>query len=339
MPQTFRLATYNLENLGDSPALTERVAALRPRLVALEADVLCLQEVNAGRRRPRSRRELTALDALVADTPYAGFHRAWTRDARGKGALDIHNLVVLSRFPIVASQQVRHGLVAPPFYRPATAEPPARTSSAIGWDRPLLHVGIDVGEKRTLHVLNLHLRAPLAAFVSGQKDTPLSWRSVGGWAEGFFLAGIKRTGQALEARLLVDRLLEEDPDALIVVCGDFNADRWEMPLRILLGEPGDTGNAGLDRHALAALEDRLAPERRYSLIHAGRRLMLDHILASRALARRCRSVEVVNDGLPDEAVPPEPARRYAGSYHAPVTAAFEMVDPATRTRTPAAGAS
>jgi endonuclease/exonuclease/phosphatase family metal-dependent hydrolase len=327
MLQGLRLATYNLENLDDSshaPALSERIAALAPRLAALDADVLCLQEVNSRRRHPRGHRELTALDALVVDTPYAGFHRAWTRDRRGKGALDIHNLVVLSRFPIIACEQFQNDLVRQPFYRPATAEPPAKSSSAIGWDRPLLHVGIDIGQQRPLHVVNLHLRAPLAAFVSGQKETSLSWRSVGGWAEGFFLASMKRTGQALEARLLVDRLLEQDPDAIIAVCGDFNADRREMPLRILMGEPDDTGNARLAPHALAALEDRVASERRFSVIHAGRRLMLDHILASRALARRCRSVDVLNDGLPDEAVPPEPARRYAGSYHAPVTAVFEI---------------
>jgi endonuclease/exonuclease/phosphatase family metal-dependent hydrolase len=326
MPQTLRLATYNLESLDEAveaPAFADRIAALAPRLAEADADVLCLQEVNARRPRPRGQRTLTALDALFAGTPYAGFHRAWTRDPRGKGALDVHNLAVLSRFPITAIEQVRHDLVRPPFYRPATAEPPAQASAAVGWDRPFLHVAIDAGLARPLHVVNLHLRAPLAAVIAGQKETPLSWRSVGGWAEGFFLASIKRSGQALEARLLADRLLELDPEAAIAVCGDFNAERHEMPTRILLGEARDTGNPRLAGHALVALEDRVPADRRFSVIHGGRRLMLDHILASPGLVRRCRSAAVLNDGLPDEDVPPELVRRYAGSYHAPVVVTFE----------------
>jgi len=48
---TFRIATFNLENLGDGANderdLAFRIEALRPQLMRLEADVLCLQEVNA----------------------------------------------------------------------------------------------------------------------------------------------------------------------------------------------------------------------------------------------------------------------------------------------------
>ena len=49
-----RLATFNLENLDTSSRgvpLDERCRVLRPQLVALDADVLCLQEVSAHARR------------------------------------------------------------------------------------------------------------------------------------------------------------------------------------------------------------------------------------------------------------------------------------------------
>ncbi len=45
-----RIAAFNLENLDDrpdlDPPLDERIALLRPQLLRLAADVLCLQEVN-----------------------------------------------------------------------------------------------------------------------------------------------------------------------------------------------------------------------------------------------------------------------------------------------------
>ncbi len=45
-----RIASFNLENLDDrpgaSPTLADRIAVMRPQLVRLRADVLCLQEVN-----------------------------------------------------------------------------------------------------------------------------------------------------------------------------------------------------------------------------------------------------------------------------------------------------
>jgi len=63
-----RIATFNVENL-DEPrrhgvSLDERIAVLRPQLLALRADVLCLQEVNAQDRRD-PQHALRALDRLL----------------------------------------------------------------------------------------------------------------------------------------------------------------------------------------------------------------------------------------------------------------------------------
>lgn len=50
MPTKLRIATFNLENLddkpGQKPTLDERIALMRPQLLRLNADMLCLQEVN-----------------------------------------------------------------------------------------------------------------------------------------------------------------------------------------------------------------------------------------------------------------------------------------------------
>jgi hypothetical protein len=173
-------------------------------------------------------------------------------------------------------------------------------------------------------VLNLHLRAPLAAFVPGQKLGHFAWKTVPGWAEGFFLAAIKRTGQALEARLAIDRLFDDDADALVALCGDMNAELREMPLRILRGEEEDTGNGALAGRVMIPLE-RAAPEsRRYSVMHGGQPSMLDHLLVSRALLRHFREVEIHNEALGDELAGYTMVQRSPESYHAPVVASFDL---------------
>ena len=125
MQKPLRIATFNLENLDDcpgkSPSIDDRIAVLRPQLLRLEADILCLQEVNAQSSAKGHAREMRALDRLLKGTPYAGFYRALTQGRHHPGPADVHNLVILSRAPITAHGQVWHDLVPPPLYRPVTA--------------------------------------------------------------------------------------------------------------------------------------------------------------------------------------------------------------------------
>lgn len=133
MPQPLRIATFNLESLDDrpdvEPPLAARIAVLRPQLLRLKADVLCLQEVNGQRPTGGGPRQLLALERLLAETPYAGFHLISSSRVSGpdseaeRGADAVHNLVILSRTPIVAREELRHHLVEPPAYRPKTARP------------------------------------------------------------------------------------------------------------------------------------------------------------------------------------------------------------------------
>jgi endonuclease/exonuclease/phosphatase family metal-dependent hydrolase len=323
--QAIRIATFNLESL-DNDALTLRIAGLWPALDRLRADILCLQEVNGQRASGGRERRLTALSALIADTRYAAYQMVSTLTVEGHPA-ERHNLVILSRLPLLSRAQIRHDIVERPLYRPVTASPRSDRPEPIEWERPLLHAEIAVGTT-SLHVINLHLRAPLAAPVAGQKLAPFSWRTVGGWAEGFFLAGVKRAGQALEARLLTERLLDADPDALVVVAGDLNADIYEVPLRILRAEPGDVGNATISSRALFPVEDLIPPAQRFTVLHHGRRLMLDHLLVSAKLRTYLTRAESLNQGLADEAESSE-HDAVGGSFHAPLLAEFVLpVSPA-----------
>lgn len=325
MTDTLTLATFNLENLddgpGQSPPLAERIDVLRPQLVRTQADILFLQEVNG--QPAKAPRTLAALDALLADTPFATFQRAVTESPHG-GPMDKQNLVILSRWPIAERRQLWHEQVPPPHYRPVTAVPAATETQALNWDRPLLYARIELPSGQPVHAINLHLRAPLAAAIAGQKSGPFAWKSTAGWAEGFFLAAVKRAGQAFEARLLADALFDGDPQAMIAVCGDFNAETAEMPTRILMASDEDTGNSALTERNLLAVEVAVPAGRRYSVIHAGRPLLLDHMLVSRSLLRGLRSAEIHNEGLVDELIDYANAGSSPESHHAPVVVEFDM---------------
>jgi endonuclease/exonuclease/phosphatase family metal-dependent hydrolase len=324
-----RIASFNLENLSADPSAAagpaERHTILRPQLQRLKADILCLQEVDGWRGRGDESRTLATLDALLKETEYAGFHRAHSRSAKSEEPRDRQNLVILSRWPIVATAQYMNDFVPPPHYSYVTAAPPL-TGAPIVWDRPILEARIALPHDRILTVINMHLKAPLASFVPGQKSGAFTWKTVGGWAEGYFLATMKRTGQALEARLLAERIFDADPGALLAVCGDFNAEERDAAFRILAGDTEDTGNGRLTERELIALEHTLPDHRRFTVIHAGQKRMLDHILVSRSLLRHFRALEVHNEALGDEVIASTMVESSPESYHAPVLAIFDVAE-------------
>ena len=97
MALMLRIATFNLENLddkpGQKPTLDERIALMRPQLVRLNADILCLQEVN-GQEAPQQPRRLLALERLLEGTPYAGYQKVSTTTADGK---EVYNEALVSQ--------------------------------------------------------------------------------------------------------------------------------------------------------------------------------------------------------------------------------------------------
>jgi len=229
----------------------------------------------------------------------------------------VHNLVTVSRYRIVSQRQVRHDYVAAPVSAPIPGGPAY-------FDRPLLQTDIELPSGEILTVINVHLRAPLASPIPGEKVSAFEWRSVEGWAEGFYVSMLKQLGQALELRLLVEALLTVNPARLLVVAGDFNCDEHAAALRLVRAAEEDVGASGLADHGLVLLDRYLPEDRRWSVLHAGRPVMLDHILASTSLYGQFRQLEVHNETLADEAVGFGKSLRSAGSYHAPVVAEFAL---------------
>src|SRR3712207_1088970 len=100
MARRLRVATFNLENLDDTadpkePSLATRIGVLRPQLLRLDADILCLQEVH-GQEIEGQPRQLLALRQLIEDTPYKSFDCVSTMLADRSQVYDVRNLVILS---------------------------------------------------------------------------------------------------------------------------------------------------------------------------------------------------------------------------------------------------
>lgn len=322
-----RLATFNIESFGDDrfrpERLEPRIRALRPKLLELEADILCLQEVNAQRLPGISERKFLALDALLAGTPYETFHATATTRPDAPSPGDRHNMVVLSRFPVLESRIHHEAAMHVPLWQPDHASPALEAPQPLSFDRPVLELQLDIGSAAPLHLFVVHLRAPIAAPIPGGKTASKVWKNVPAWAEGYFLASLKRAVQALDLRLKIDGLFDRYPEPLIAVAGDFNATADSTALRMLLADPDDTGNPDLAGRRLHQLDAALPPELRRTVIHKGRGQALDHILASPALFRRIRDIEVFNEDLADEVLD-EGTSAEAGSFHAAVLARFEV---------------
>jgi endonuclease/exonuclease/phosphatase family metal-dependent hydrolase len=317
-----RIATFNLENWDDlavPPTLATRVELMQPALVRLRADVLSLQEVNS-QPDPAGGRDLRALDALLAGTPYETYERVVTADAAGQ-PFQLRNQVILSRFPVVAQSQIHDSSLAPS-YRRVTALPPDTAASRIDWERPIQTATLDLGGGRVLHVLNLHLKSKLPTDIPGQKLNQFTWRTAAAAAEGSFLSSMKRVGQALELRLLIEQLFDADEHALIAVCGDFNSDINDVPVTAIRGDVAETANPALATRVLVACERSIPEPARFSLIHNGRGEMIDHILVSRALLAGYQTTQVDNELLHDESIAFATDVLYPESDHAAVVASF-----------------
>ncbi|MFN8524134.1 MAG: endonuclease/exonuclease/phosphatase family protein [Chloroflexota bacterium] len=326
MVTTVRIATFNMENLTDGPderpPLAARIAVMKPQLTRLNADVLCLQEIIGTATPPPD--HLVALDTMLAGTQYAGYNRVFTAGSGNTSGHPDQRCVILSRFPITSSDQLKNKLAKAPRYQKVTAQPPAASAENVAWERPILYAKVTLPGGKTLHTITVHLKSKIPTDIAGQKVNRFVWKSAAAWAEGSFISSMKRVGQALEVRILVDQIFDAEPDAFIVVCGDFNADLDDVPLAAIRGDVENNGNKELAGRVLVPCEKTIPEPARYSLFHHGRGEMIDHLLISRPLLAFYRHVEIHNEVLHDESVANADDPQFPESDHAPVVAELAL---------------
>ncbi len=325
-----RIATFNIENLdttADSrnPPLADRIPTLRSTLNRINADILCLQEVH-GQELPdhtstNPKRNLGALDQVIQGTAYENFHRAFTKTSGVP--YDKRNLVILSRHPIAEEDQFRNDHIDKLKYNKVTEVPADPEAETLTWERPILQAQISHPDLGTIHVINLHMKSRLASNIKGQKDG-FAWKSASGWAEGYFLSSIKRVGQALETRVLIDKIFEDEPNANIVVCGDFNAEPGEVPVEAIQGRVENTNNPKLGSQVLVPCSRAIPDTVRFSHLHHGHGNLLDHMLISKSLLPYFQEAVIFNETLHDESLPFQFDTLYPESDHAPFVAEFKV---------------
>jgi len=243
-------------------------------------------------------------------------------------AYDKRNLVVVSRFDLSDTKQYRNDLVDELQYKRVTARPKEDQAKEISFGRPILHTQAHIKPGFVIHLINLHLKSRIPTDIPGQQHPTKDyiWKSAYGWAEGYFLSAIKRVGQALETRILVDRIFDENAEAKIVVCGDFNAHPDEVPVEAISGRTENTSNPELLGRVLASCEYTIPESARFTYLHQGQKRLLDHMLISRSMLQYYRKAEIHNETLHDEGLAFAYDTKFPESDHAPFIAEFKIPD-------------
>ncbi|MEL7313307.1 MAG: endonuclease, partial [Pseudomonadota bacterium] len=175
-----------------------------------------------------------------------------------------------------------------------------------------------------LHALNVHFKSKRPTRVAGEGPTDFKWASAAGWAEGFYLSSLKRVGQALETRVFIDTLFDDDPDAMVVIGGDLNAETEEVPMQAIVGDVGDTGNPALNNRIMYPLEHTVPESSRFTLYHRGQKNLLDHLLVSQGLLAHYETTEIHNELVRDETTAFAFDTKFPASDHAPIVASFDV---------------
>lgn len=328
MSQTIRIATFNVENLDEEkpnirkPSLEERIKLMQPQLERLNADIIFFQEIHAQKLSDQADDfEFTALKKLLKGTRYENFQIAPKLPEEKHLVNRLRNLVVVSRFEIVETKQYKHDFIEAPVYKKVTAVP-AEEAKKITWERPITYSKIKLPNQQVLHCLNLHLKSKNPTNIDGQKVNTYTWKTAYGWAEGYFISSMKRVGQALETRRIVDDIMDSNDNPLILVCGDLNADSGDVPVKAILGEVESTGNGDLADRVMVPCQKTVPESSRYTLWHHGKGEMIDHLMVSRNMLQYYKGTEIHNETLPDESIAFAYDTKYPESDHAPVVAEF-----------------
>lgn len=295
------VATLNVENLSVRDAEAKFAALARVVVAALGAPaIVALQEVqdDSGRADDGTVTAAATLDRLAAAIEAAGgpgyvWRQVDPEDNADGGApggnirvaflLDPARVRPVDRgeagpndaVQVVAGKGGGPALSLSPG-RVAPGDPAFRGDSAGGEravrepSRKPLAIEVEVGG-RQLFLVNVHFR-------SKGGDDPL----FGAVQPPRLVTEAQRVAQAAAVAAFVAELLAADPEARVLVLGDFNDFPFRAPL------------AALEAAGLVNLIDRLSPEDRYTYVYEGNSQVLDHVLASPALAAAEDGVDAVH---------------------------------------------
>lgn len=194
--QTFRVATYNLQNYLDAPLGTRPLksdaakAKIRESIRAAKADVIALQEMGSTNAFLELR---DSLKREGCDFPFWEHVSAWDTN--------IH-VAVLSRFPIIARQA-------------HTNDSFVLFNKRHFVKRGFAEVDIRVNDRYTFTLLTAHLKSKLTIFDANEEEL--------------------REEEAVLLREHIDDILKARPTANVIVAGDLNDVRDAKAVRTIIG--------------------------------------------------------------------------------------------------------
>lgn len=262
---TLRLAAYNLENLydtNDDPELSgewedmnmqvpeDRLQALAAAIKALDADILCVEEVES-------------LEALQ-----------WFRDGYLKGLGYDHAAALdggyyrgveqglLSRLPIKSAEVFKEESLADV----------KRTGD--GWAKP------EAGKEPTRFQ-----RSPLKAVVELPTGAELTVFVVHLKASGGAENQAQREAESLQVREWIEGIVKKDPEADIAILGDFNASPSERPYALQVKGSKNGDGEGIMQGAYD-FRSPVVKGRDAFVTHCSGR-SIDYILLSEDFAKDC----------------------------------------------------
>ena len=193
--ETFRVATYNVQNYLDAPIGTRPAksdaakAKVRESIRATKADVIALQEMG------NTNALLELRDGLKREgTDYPFWEHVRATDT------NIH-VAVLSKFPIIAR-------------RSHTNDSFVLFNQRHFVKRGFAEVDVRVNDRHQFTLLTAHLKSKLAAFEADEQEL--------------------RNEEAAILRQKIEAILTARPEANLIVAGDMNDVRDAKPVRTLL---------------------------------------------------------------------------------------------------------
>jgi endonuclease/exonuclease/phosphatase family metal-dependent hydrolase len=299
------IATFNVKNL--LPPATDAARAILPRkldavadmLRACDADVVGLQEIGTAALLSQ------VLDRLEARGHY-GDPVMGTVDRRGIGC------ALLSRVPVSEARVHTCGALPFPVYRDGDSPP---FGARIPLRRGVVHVTVQGEGVGPVDVLVAHFKSARPVGLrdaSGAERRPSTPRERG---EGELRSQVWRAAEALFVRGCVDDVLAGRPDARVAVVGDLNDTPDSWGLRVLRSEgPG----------ALLDASGAIPPQKRFSTLHGGRRLQIDHVLVTAPLQAQILRARIDNEALREHDPLPESGDETptVDSDHAPLVVRF-----------------
>ena len=265
--ETFRVATYNVENYIDQPAGTrplktaEAKVKIRESLRTLKADVVALQEMGATNALMELR---ASLKAEGLDYPHWEQVTGWDTN--------IH-VAVLSKFPITAR-------------RPHTNESFLLFGRRFRVSRGFAEVDIKVNDRYSFTLITTHLKSRRPVPEADEAEL--------------------REEEAKLLREKIDTRLNARPNANLIVLGDFNDVKDSKSTRAVIGRGKhaltDTRPAERNGDNLPNPNPRFEPRNITWTHYYGKEdsySRIDYILVSRGMEREWNKAETYVLALPN----------------------------------------